>query len=81
MLLLACGGRARIDMALNGKFASGFISGLVLLSPGSSPLAGSAREFEIDALFERGSTADNSTAEGVALIGKAVAVGLEGTAF
>jgi len=52
-----------------------------LLSPDKSPLPGSVREFEIDVEFERGSTADSSTAEGVALIGKAVAAGFNGTAL
>jgi hypothetical protein len=68
-------GRANIARARNGRFSSGFISGIGAFLTSSLGFLLSLSRADVDAAFsERGSTADNSTADGVVLVGNAVAL-------
>lgn len=70
-------------MARYGRLASGFNSGIgASLAAGSGVLLSLRSADVVAALVESGSTAESSTAEGVALGGKAVAErGFEGLAL
>lgn len=62
-------------MALNGRFASGLSFGIAPFFAMWLGVLLSLSRADVDAAFsDRGSTADSSTADGVWLIGKAVAV-------
>jgi len=77
--LLSSTGLERIVMARKGKLASGLISGIDLFSSACSLYSGVRLSFKradvVAALLERGSTADSSTADGVGVVGRAVAEG------
>jgi hypothetical protein len=73
-LSLIFGGRARIDTAPKGRLDSGFKTGTVPFSAMLSGVLLSLSSAEVvDALVDNGSTAESSTADGVVLVGSAVA--------
>lgn len=73
-LSLIFGGRARIEWARKGRLDSGFRTGIPpSLAMLSGVLLSLSRAEVVEALVDSGSTADSSTADGVVLVGSAVA--------